>query len=383
MNIAIITAAGKGTRMNEKVNKILLSLVDKSIIEETIEVFEACKDIDEIIIVGNSDDIESLNKINEKNNYKKIKKIIEGGEQRQDSVFNGIKSIENASNDDILLIHNGANPLVDEKTILECIKEAKEHGAAVAAMPAKDTIKQVENGFVAKTLDRKQLWQMQTPQTIQFGLAKEAFEKAFADNFYGTDDVGLVERLGKKVKIVECNTENVKITTKNDLEQARLLLNASVVGIGQDSHKFTDEKKDLVLGGVVIPNEQGLEANSDGDVILHALFNALSQAAGEKSLGNYADSMCENGIKDSREYLRVILDIINKKNYKINNVGFMIEAKKPRLGANEDRIKENIANLLGITKDKVGITATSGEELTPFGQGKAIQVFSVASLTRK
>ena len=191
-NIAIITAAGKGTRMNSKVNKILLTLTNKSVIEETIEIFENCKEIDEIILVGNSEDINKLQEFNVKNKYKKLDLIIEGGKQRQDSVFNGIKSIENANNDDVILIHNGANALVDEKTILECIKEAKEHGASVAALPAKDTIKEVEDGFVAKTLDRKKIWQMQTPQAIKYSLAKEAFEKAYEDNFYGTDDVGTI-----------------------------------------------------------------------------------------------------------------------------------------------------------------------------------------------
>ena len=381
-NIAIITAAGKGTRMNSKVNKILLTLAGKTIIEETIDVFEKCSEIDEIVLVGNKDDIESLKEINEKNQYKKITTITEGGAKRQDSVYNGINSLD-ANDDDILLIHNGANPLVDEKTILECIKQAKEHGAAVAALPAKDTIKEVKDGFVTKTLDRNKLWQMQTPQAIKYSLAKHAFEKAYNDNHYGTDDVSLVERLGMKVKIVESNAENLKITTKDDLERVRILKNSSVIGIGQDSHKFADDKKDLVLGGVIIPDEQGLEANSDGDVILHSLFNALSQAIGGKSLGHYADEMCKKGTTDSKEYLKVVLEMVNKKDYKINNVGFMIEAKKPRLGDNEDKIKEKIADLLGITPDKVGITATSGEELTPFGQGKAMQVFAIASLSRK
>ncbi|MBW2984298.1 2-C-methyl-D-erythritol 2,4-cyclodiphosphate synthase, partial [Candidatus Woesearchaeota archaeon] len=213
-------------------------------------------------------------------------------------------------------------------------------------------------------------------------LAKEAFEKAYRDNFYGTDDVGLVERLGKKVKIVECNDENIKITTKNDLEKIRILKDSSIIGFGQDSHKFTDNKP-LILGGVIIPNEDGLEANSDGDVILHALFNALSQAIGGKSLGYYADPMFEKGIADSKEYIKVIIDMINKKNYKINNVGFMIEAKKPRLDEYEGKITESIAELLGIKKEQVGITATSGEGLTPFGQAKAMQVFSIASLSRR
>jgi 2-C-methyl-D-erythritol 4-phosphate cytidylyltransferase/2-C-methyl-D-erythritol 4-phosphate cytidylyltransferase/2-C-methyl-D-erythritol 2,4-cyclodiphosphate synthase len=382
-NIAIITSAGKGVRMKSKVNKVLLTLIGKTVIEETIEVFENCKEIDSIILVGNGDNIEQFKKIIEKNQYKKIKNIVGGGAKRQDSVYNGIKSLESPNDNDILLIHNGANPLVDEKTILECIKQAKEYGAAVAAVPASDTIKEVKEGFVVKSLDRNKLWHMQTPQVIQYKIAKEAFEKAFDDDFYGSDDVVLVERLGKKVKIVECSDENIKITTKTDLERARFVKTASVIGIGQDSHEFTDEKKDLVLGGVIIPNEQGLKADSDGDVILHSLFNALSQAVGDKSLGNYADKMCKQGIKDSKEYLNVILDIINKKNYRINNVGVMVEAKKPRFDQHQDKIKKSIADLLNIKEEQVGITATSGDGLTPFGQGKAIQVFSIASLTKK
>ncbi|UCH12375.1 MAG: 2-C-methyl-D-erythritol 4-phosphate cytidylyltransferase [Candidatus Omnitrophota bacterium] len=382
-NIAIITAAGKGVRMKEKVNKILLTLVGKTIIEETIEVFENCDAIDSIILVGNSDDIDQLKKIIEKNQYKKIKKIVEGGAKRQDSVYNGIKSLESPNDEDILLIHNGANPLVDEATILECINQAKEHGAAVAAMHATDTIKEAEDGFVVKSLEREKLWHMQTPQAIQYKTAKEAFEKAYKDNFCGSDDDVLVERLGKKVRIVDSTYDKKKITTKKDLERARLMKTCSVIGIGQDSHEFTDKEKPLVLGGITIPNENGLDANSDGDVILHALFNALSQAVGGRSLGCYADPMCKKGVTDSREYLKVVLDMVNKKDYRINNVGFMMEAKKPRLDDYEEKIKESIANLLGIGKGQVGITVTSGEELTPFGQGKAIQVFSVASLSRK
>jgi len=280
--------------MKEKVNKILLSLVNKTVIEETIEVFENCDCIDSIIIVGNSDDIDELKRITEKNKYKKIKNIVEGGAKRQDSVYNGIKAVE-ANDSDIILIHNGANPLVDENTILECIKQAKEHGASVAAIPATDTIKEVEGGFIKKTLEREKLWNMQTPQVVQYGILKKAFLKAYEDNFYGSDDVVLVERLGEKVKIVECSDENIKVTTKTDLERARFLKTCSVTGIGQDSHKFTTDKA-LVLGGVVIPDEAGLEANSDGDVVLHSLFNALSQAIGGKSLGYYADPMCEQGV---------------------------------------------------------------------------------------
>ena len=184
------------------------------------------------------------------------------------------------------------------------------------------------------------------------------------------------------MKILECNKENFKITTPIDLENARLLMNANRVGIGQDSHRFSEYPKQLVLGSVAIPDENGLEANSDGDVVLHSLFNALSQSVGGKSLGFYADPLCRKGVKDSSIYLKLALDMVKEKGFKINNIGVMVEAKKPRLEEYEGLIKEKIANLCSIEHNQVSVTVTSGEELTPFGRGEAIQVFSIVSLRR-
>jgi len=155
------------------------------------------------------------------------------------------------------------------------------------------------------------------------------------------------------------------------------------VGIGQDSHKFSKAKKPMVLGGFVIPGENGLEANSDGDVILHSLFNALSQSVGGKSLGYYADPMFRKGITDSREYIKVALDMVTKKGYGINNAGIMVEAMKPRLECYSDKIKESLCKILGLGQDNVGITFTSGEGLTEFGKGRGIQAISIISITRK
>ena len=156
----------------------------------------------------------------------KVISILEGGKERQDSVYNGIKEAsKHCDNDDIVLIHNGANPLVSQETINKTIEAANEYGASVAAMKVKDTIKSsTKNDFVKKTLDRNKLWAMQTPQVIRFGLAKQAFDKAFADNYYSTDDVALVEYIGEKVKIVESNPENIKITTPNDIVLAENIL---------------------------------------------------------------------------------------------------------------------------------------------------------------
>ncbi len=157
------------------------------------------------------------------------------------------------------------------------------------------------------------------------------------------------------------------------------------VGLGQDSHRFVekDGSKPLVLGGIVIPKERGLKGNSDGDVVLHAIFNSLSQAVGERSLGVYSDPLClEQGITDSKEYVKVVLKIIRKKGYKINNIGVMIEAKKPRIEEHSKVMKRSISRILGIDEDQIGITATTGDGLTDFGRGEGIQVLVISSLIK-
>jgi len=154
------------------------------------------------------------------------------------------------------------------------------------------------------------------------------------------------------------------------------------VGIGQDSHKFLKEKgiKDLILGGLKIDHEFGLDSNSDGDIVLHSLCNALSSAIGGGSLSTWADKMCQNGIKDSVKYLEVVLEKIKENNYSIGNISVAIEAKKPRLQVEIESMKNKLAEVLHININQIGITATSGEELTAFGRGEGIQAFSIVNL---
>lgn len=155
------------------------------------------------------------------------------------------------------------------------------------------------------------------------------------------------------------------------------------VGIGQDSHAFDENQKPLVLGGIVIRLSGGLKADSDGDVILHSLCNALSSAIGGDSLGTWADEMClKQGIKDSRKYAVFILEKVKKAGYKVGNVSISVEAKKPRLSLDQiKKIKKSTAEILKINIICVGLTFTSGEDLTAFGQGKAIQAFSLVILS--
>ena len=153
------------------------------------------------------------------------------------------------------------------------------------------------------------------------------------------------------------------------------------VGFGQDSHRFSsDENRKLVLGGVLIPDAPGLEGNSDADVVLHALCRALEQALGRQDFSHYADQMSRNGINDSREYVKVAKIHVEEAGYRVNNVGLSIEALKPRVDAFCDAMKSVVAEILDISPSAIGINATSGEHMTPFGKGEGIQAFVIVSI---
>jgi 2-C-methyl-D-erythritol 2,4-cyclodiphosphate synthase len=156
-----------------------------------------------------------------------------------------------------------------------------------------------------------------------------------------------------------------------------------LMGIGQDSHVFVKEKniKKLVLGGVELDFEYGFKANSDGDVILHALCNALSSAIGGDSISTWADEMCRNNIFNSQEYVKVIFQKIKEKNIKVTNVSISVEAKNPFVKLGKScAMKQIIAKILEIPKERIGLTFTSGENLTPFGKGEGVQVFCLVNL---
>ncbi len=383
MNHAIIVAAGSSSRMNGT-NKILADIGGKPILAHTLGAFEQCNDVDSITVVTQKQFFNDVKLLQKKYNVKKIKNLVEGGKERQDSVFNGVSSLKNVKENQVVVVHNGSNPLVSAKEISECVSEAKKHGAAVCAFPLKDTIKKVSGGFVEQTLSRENVWQMQTPQCVQYGIFKKAFDAARKNKKYYTDDVALVEAIGKKVKIVECSYRNIKITTPDDLEIAQKMLGSAVkMGVGQDHHRFVGKgKKPLVIGGYVIPNETGLEANSDGDIVLHALFNAISSALGGRSLSITADSMFKKGITDSSKYLEPLLKEMKNKGYSASNVSVSIEAKKPKLEPHHDKIKASVCRILDVSSEQVGLTFTTGEELTGMGRGEGMACSCVVSLVK-
>ncbi len=234
MNIAIILASGQGKRMKAGKNKVLLEINKKPLIYYTIKPFQKSNLVDSILLVCQEKDEIFFEKIVQKYGFNKVEDLIQGGKERQYSAYNAVfyldkkilklKKGSNKDEEHLLLFHNGANPFVSRKEIEKSIKTAEKFKSCVVAHPTKDTVKKVnEDGIVFETLDRKKLWNMQTPQTIELELAKKAFNKAKADNFIGTDDVSLVEKIGGRVKVIEASEFNFKITTPIDLELAEII----------------------------------------------------------------------------------------------------------------------------------------------------------------
>ena len=216
MNGVVIVAAGTGSRMNMGINKQFIKLEGKEIIAYTIEKFYNNSNIEDIVVVVKEDESEFFKKeILDKYNFKNVK-IADGGKERQDSVYNGLKLLDEKC--DVVLIHDGARPFVSDKIIDKSIEEAKEHKAIVVGVPVKDTIKVIDNDKnIVDTPNRSVLWAVQTPQTFDYNILIDAYKDAFKNKFYGTDDAMLVERIGYKVKMLEGSYNNIKITTQEDL----------------------------------------------------------------------------------------------------------------------------------------------------------------------
>jgi len=221
--VAIIAAAGKGKRLSLPYNKVFYPLNALPLLFYSLRSFENCNMVNSIYLMVSKEDINLINIPSVKKKITKLKEINEGGEERQDTVRKALRRIKNA---DIVLIHDGARPFIEEKEIEKCIKSALKYKASVLGVPLKDTVKISDSKMnIISTPDRKRLWQIQTPQCFDFKLLKEAYRQAEKEKVRATDDSSLVERLGVKVKIVRGTYRNIKITTKEDILIAEAFLN--------------------------------------------------------------------------------------------------------------------------------------------------------------
>jgi 2-C-methyl-D-erythritol 4-phosphate cytidylyltransferase len=225
--IALIPAAGMGKRMGAGINKQYLLLNEKPIVAHTISLFENAPFVDDIYLIIPEPEIPYCREhVVERYGFTKVRCMVPGGAERQNSVLNGLRAIADARDDDLVLIHDGVRPFVPVHVLERALEVARSHDGALVAVPAKDTIKIVTGGIIRETPPRENLWLAQTPQAFRYGVIRAAHEIAEAEGVSGTDDAMLVERLGKEIHVVLGDYRNIKITTPEDLILAEAFLKA-------------------------------------------------------------------------------------------------------------------------------------------------------------
>ncbi|MGP8154814.1 MAG: 2-C-methyl-D-erythritol 4-phosphate cytidylyltransferase [Smithella sp.] len=386
--VAIIPAGGAGTRLKSHVAKQFLLLDGLPILVHTLKVFQESKEIDDIIVAVPPDELVSIRQeLIEKYGLTKVTATVAGGNQRQDSVRNCLYAI--AGECDLVVIHDAVRPFVTEELIRQVIDAARVTGAASAGVKAKDTIKETtEDNNVVYTVPRHNLWLTQTPQAFKFELLKEAYNVACDEKFYGTDDASLIERMGKEVKIMEGFYANIKITTREDMMIADVLMKKGSKislrnGFGYDSHRFAVDKK-LILGGVEMPFEKGLYGHSDADALIHAICDALLGAAGAGDIGrHFPDNDPQYKNISSMILLERVKKIIEAKGFSINNIDATVVMEMPKLAPYAGEMVSNIACVLNIAKTCVNIKAKTNEGMGFAGRNEGIAVFAIAAVTER
>lgn len=372
----IIAGAGFGKRMNCNIPKQFMKLNDMPILAVTISAFQTNKYVNEIVLVTNADFMEfAKSEIVNKYNFSKVVNIVEGGKERQDSINKALNVISDDSF--LILIHDGARPYVSQDVINDSIERSFDKGGAVAAVPSKDTIKILEGDIFVETPDRNKLYNIQTPQGFHKELILKAYSEAYKDNFYGTDDAMLVERIGEKVYLSMGEYKNIKITTPDDLPKE---LGTPRIGTGYDVHALI-EGRDLILGGVNIPFDRGLLGHSDADVLLHALMDAMLGAAALGDIGrHFPDKDPKYKGISSLELLRETGKLIRERGYTIGNLDVTLIAEKPKVAQYIEDMRKNISYTLGISIDNINVKATTTEKLGFCGREEGIASEAIALL---
>lgn len=385
---ALVAAAGSGSRMGLGFNKQYAELQGMPILRHTLLAFSSHPSLDGIIVLvapGEEEEFQS-----------KIKlppgvplQLVTGGVTRQESVYKGLQALEKIIPKDIqaqslVLIHDGARPLVKRELIDKLIAEAVKYKAVAPGIPPRDTIKVVDDyGVVKSTLNRESLRLVQTPQVFSLPLILEAHLAARERGFNGTDDCQLVEGIGQSVHLIVGDPENIKVTVPVDLTIAQALEGEKRkmrIGHGYDVHRLVSDRP-LVLGGVTIPYTQGLLGHSDADVLLHAIGDALLGAAKLGDLGKlFPDTDPAYKDANSMDLLKRIAELLAEKNYFVINVDLTVALERPKLASYRAQMEENIASCLKINQKDVSVKATTTEGLGFVGKGEGIAAWAVVLL---
>ncbi len=352
----------------------------RPILAHTLSVFEQCDAVDEVIVVTGEQDTKAAGEIVGRFAFAKVKAIVPGGAHRQDSVRNGLEKITG----DVVAIHDAARPLVRCGIIERSIDEARRTGACIAAVPVIDTIKRVADGVVGATVDRSNLYAVQTPQTFRTDLLRDAYARAYADGVYATDDAALVERLGAKVSIVPGSYDNIKMTTPEDLDLISMKLGAGETrtGFGYDVHAFAEGRK-LFLGGVEIEHDKGLLGHSDADVVIHAIADACLGAASLGDIGrHFPDSDPQYKGISSLKLLARVGEILANEGWRVVSVDATVVCQRPKIAPHVALMAQRIAEALGTDPSRISVKGTTTEGLGFEGRGEGIGCYAVATISR-
>lgn len=369
---AVIVAGGSGSRMGRP--KQMLPLGGKPVLVRTVEAFLQTPEIKEIVVVTPSENRAEL--------QKRFPGIVfaDPGKTRLLSVKNGFLKTSAASQ--LVAVHDGARPLVESAHISACLQAAQQYGAAVLAVPVKDTVKVCEGGFVQNTLDRAVLWAAQTPQCYRRPVLAEALEK-FGQEEGATDESQLVEKLGIKVRVVPSSYKNNKITTPEDLIFAEALLENSVIyrtGFGFDLHRLEPGRK-LFIGGAEIPHTKGFLGHSDGDLVLHALCDAVLGAlcAGEIGILFPPTDESIKGIS-SVKIVKKVLEIVRSHHAQIEHIDATIITQEPKIKPHYETVRKSLAEVFEMPLENVSFKSKSHEHVGEIGRGEAAMCHAVATL---
>jgi len=381
---AVIAAGGTGTRMNAGVPKQFLEIAGRPILCRTVERMALLPQVRAIVVALPAAHIPRAEAL-----LGGRARCVAGGETRQDSVLGAVRALP--ADIDVILVHDAVRPLCPEEVMLRVLETAWAKGAAVPALPATDTIGRVSRrGRVLRTPPRAELYAIQTPQGFHAALLREALERAEAEGFQGTDESSVVRRAGHAVWVVPGSPDNLKITRPLDLEIAGRLLGKEGavngpemrVGQGIDYHRLATGRR-LVLGGVEIPFEKGLEGHSDADVLLHAVCDALLGAAGMGDIGRlFPDTDPAWRGRASLFFLEEVGRRVAAAGWRAVNVDATLVLERPKIAPHAAAMRRRIAAALGLGEGAVSVKATTSEGMNAEGRGEGVSAQAVALLAR-
>jgi len=373
---AILAAGGRGLRLGHVQPKQLLVIAGRSILERSVSLLQTHPDVNEVIVAlpGELVDDPPAYLLN----TSKPLRVVKGGARRQDSVAAAFRLVSERA--DVVVIHDAARPFASGALVARTIAAAAESGAALAALGARDTVKQVAGDVVQATLDRQTIFLAQTPQAFR----RDVLRDALAVTGDATDEAALAERAGHAVRIVEGEPSNIKVTTPEDLVIAEAIgregkpARTGRAGMGYDLHRLV-EGRPFILGGVTIPFERGLAGHSDADAVCHAVTDAILGAAGAGDIGrHFSDTDPRWKGASSLDLLRRAVEVVHGEGLDVGNVDATVIVERPKLAPYIEQMRVNLAAVLGVSIDRVSIKGKTNEGLGELGRGEALAVHAIA-----